>query len=100
MTSFAGITVTRRKAGITLLTCGQRDINWCRGRITQHGYQPALTATLNFGAIPASDVSAVEQGLLDAIAEMFTHAAGMREANQPLFDLSVELPDHQEGDPT
>jgi hypothetical protein len=100
MTSFAGITVTRRKTGITLLTCGLRDINWCRGRITHHGYQLALTATLNFGAIAADEVSAVEQALLDAIAEMFTHAAGMREANQPLFDLAVPLPHHQEGDPT
>jgi hypothetical protein len=65
MTPFAGITVTRRKTGITLLTCGPRDINWCRGRITEHGYQLAPTATLNFGAIAAGEVSAVEQGCAD-----------------------------------
>jgi hypothetical protein len=30
----------------------------------------------------------------------FTRAAGMREANQPLFDLALPLPQRQEGDPS
>ena len=100
MTPVASITVTHRKTGITLLTCGQRDINWCRARITQHGYHLTLTATMNYGAIATGDISALEQAMLGAITDMFTHATELRAANHPLFDLTQSQPAHQEGDPS
>jgi hypothetical protein len=76
---------------------GKRDINWRPGRIQQHGYP--LTATLNYGVVVGTEVSAVEQVLLATTAQTFTHAAGIREANQPLVDLAVPLPHREEGDP-
>jgi hypothetical protein len=99
MTLLTGTAVTPRSSGVAIPGSGKRDINWCPGRIQQHGYQIALTATLNNVVIVGTDLSAVEQALLATIAQTFTHAAGMREAKQPLFDLAVPLPHREEGDP-
>ena len=74
MTPLTGLTVTRRNSGLTVLTCGQRDITWCRGRITQHGYQLTVTATLNYNAIANPDIRAVQHALLAAIADIFSYA--------------------------
>ena len=100
MTQLTATALTCRSPGVAILTPGKRDINWCPGHVHQHGHQIGITATLNYGGIVGTDVSALEQALLATIAQTFTHAAGGREANQPPFDLAGALPHREEGDPS
>ena len=90
------ISVREPSFGCVVLTCGQPGINHCRARIAQHGYHASVRAGINYNAIATGDVSSVEDAVQAVLGDLFTRAAALREANQPLFDLAVPLP-HEEG---
>ncbi|TXI54051.1 MAG: hypothetical protein E6Q55_33720 [Mycolicibacterium mageritense] len=70
------------------MTYGRPGIDRCRAVIGQHGYTTMLRVQLNYNALTADDIEAVERAIAEIACRMVRLAAAQRHANSPLFGVA------------
>jgi hypothetical protein len=81
------VSVREPRFGAAVFTSGEKDINYTRAVVSEHGYQAAITVKVNYNTVDRLDIRAIEDAVLSTIRQMFAQAAAQRDRNKPLFSI-------------
>jgi len=84
----SGLIAVRTSDETVTMTYGRPGIDRCRAVIGQHGYTTMLRVQLNYNALTADDIEAVERAIAEITCRMVRHATAQRHANAPLFGVA------------